>query len=225
MAPAWPSALAALRPHAERPAKPPAMASAGERAEASAAPRPTETWQARQARLESLQRDIVECERVYARWAPTASWLDTSHAASLDHAVERLALEVLEPRRTARELAETLSWFGTPAAASLDQAAERLTLEVLQPRPTRRELAEIRIEEWLQQARAARRELAETRIEEWLQQALAAELCDILTGRPDIWEPLPDRLARMLCRAVLARRLEARQADEAVLPRVPVEPL
>ena len=194
------------------------MASAGERAEASAAPRPTETWQARQARLESLQRDIVECERVYARWAPTASWLDTSHAASLDHAVERLALEVLEPRRTARELAETLGWFGTPAEASLDEALERPTFEVLQPRLTRRELArrelaETRIEEWAQQARAARRELAETRIEELLQQALAAELSDILSRRPEIWDPEPAsaRLARTLCRAVLARRLEARQ--------------
>ena len=41
MAPAWPSALAALRPHAERPAKPPAMASAGQRAEASAAQEPS----------------------------------------------------------------------------------------------------------------------------------------------------------------------------------------
>ena len=109
------------------------------------------------------------------------------------------------PRRTARELAETLSWFGTGSAASLDQAVERLTLEVLEPRRTRRELAE-------------------TRIEDCLQQALAAELCDILTGRLYILEPLPDKLARALCRAVLARRLEARQADEAVLLRVPFEP-
>ena len=96
--------------------------------------------QARQVRLERLQRDIVECEMVYARWAPTASWFGTSSAASLDQAVERLTLEVLEPRRT-------------------------------------------------------RRELAETRIEDCLQQALAAELCDILTRRPEVWEP--DELARL----------------------------
>ena len=172
----------------------------------------------RQVRLERAQRDLVQCELSYRVWAPTASW---------QMGLERLNLEVLEPRptrrelartRTTRELAETLSWFGTPAEASLDEALERPTFEVLQPRLTRRELArrelaETRIEEWAQQARAARRELAETRIEELLQQALAAELSDILSRRPEFWDPEPAsaRLARTLCRAVLARRLEARQ--------------
>ena len=81
------------------------------------------------------------------------------------------------------------SWLGASSAAWIDQAVERLTLEVLEPRRTRRELVQ-------------------TRIEDCLQQALAAELCDILTRRPEIWEPdEPARLAIVLHR--WARRSRA----------------
>ena len=103
--------------------------------------------------------------------------------------LERLQLDILEREMVYARWAATASWLGTSSAASLDQAVERLTLEVLEPRRTRRELAE-------------------TRIEDSLQQALAAELCDILTRRPEIWEPdEPARLAIVLQR--WARRTRA----------------
>ena len=97
------------------------------------------------------------------------------------------------------------SWLGRSSASWSDEAVERVVFEGLESRRAALSLAERR--ERLERAgELPRTSSSASCFAQLLQHAVAAELCDILTRRPDFWEPdEPARLALVACR--WARRI------------------